>query len=111
MNNLTETLTALHEEVRQFVEKQFPEYKVTYINSDGRTEYRETKQSVLDRIPDPHNIPPEYILSMGELSYRVTAYHKVMNEFAIIEVRIDVLPDGKLYMGNPTIIRTSRRYG
>src|SRR6266487_3442528 len=89
MNNLTETLTALHEEVRQFVEKQ----------------------SVLDRIPDPHNIPPEYILSMGELSYRVTAYHKVMNEFAIIEVRIEVLPDGKLYMGNPTTIRTSRRYG
>ncbi len=106
MNNLTETLTALHEEVRQFVEKQFPEYKVTYINSDGRTEYRETKQSVLDR-----TIPPEYIMSMGELSYRVMAYHKVMNDFAIIEVRIEVLPDGKLYMGDPTMIQTSRRYG
>ena len=109
MNNLTETLTALHEEVRQFVEKQFSEYKVTHINSDGRTEYQETEQSIHDRFPDPHNIPPEYIMSMGELSFRVMAHHKILSEYDMMEFRIEMLPDGKLYLLEQIPIRIYRR--
>jgi hypothetical protein len=76
--NYFEQIEAIHQQVREYVEKMDPEYKVVSVDSEASSEYKQTTEI--------------------QLRFKVHAFYKAGNRHLSCDVW--VLPNGVLHMGD-----------
>jgi hypothetical protein len=90
--NYFEQIEAMHQQVREYVEKMEPNYKVVSIDSSASSEYKQTLASQ----GEIHPKYQEYILAEIQLRFKVHAFYKAGNRHLSCDVW--VLPNGMLHM-------------
>ena len=90
---------ALHQQVREYVEKEEPEYKVTCIDEYATTNYLPTMQSQYEISP----ANAEFVLAEVKMRFRVQARYLASNRRLSCEVY--VTNNDKLYMGDRLVSR------
>lgn len=95
--NYFEQIEAMHQQVREFVEQQEPDYKVAEIEAEITTSYK-PKPVVIEERVWPRQ---EFILAEITAHFRVNAHY--LNR--ILDCKVYVLPDGKLYLTDQVIQR------
>jgi len=94
--NYFEQIEAMHQQVREFVEHAEPDYKVAEIEACFTTSYKPTLASKGEVLPRR-----DFILTEVNAHFRVNAHY--INR--ILECKVYVMPDGKLYLADQVIHR------
>ena len=90
--NYFEQIEAMHQQVRDYVEKREPLYKVVSISGEAISEYRQT----LESRGEIHPKYQDYILAQIQLRFKVHA----VSGSSHLSCDVFVLPNGMLHMGD-----------
>ena len=90
---------ALHQQVREYVEKEEPDYKVTCIDEYATTNYMPALHSQYEISP----AHAEFVLAEVKMRFRVQARYLASNRRLSCEVF--VTSDDKFYMGDRLVSR------
>lgn len=102
--NYFEQIEAMHQQVREYIEAQEPEYKVISIDGSATSEYRQDLESQGEIHPRYAN----FILAEIQLRFRVSARHVTAytgNISQRLTCDVFVTSEGKLHMGDRMISR------
>lgn len=83
-------IAMMHQQVREYVEHEEPEYKVTSIVGDAETDYAPSLASRRES-------SPEYILVRNRIRFRVSAMHVELS-YKTLSCEVRVTEEGKLCM-------------
>lgn len=95
-----EQITALHQQVREYVEQLEPGYKVTSIDGYSTTKYKVTKDTEWE-------IHPEYVHEFTDIDFKVLAVSSPGIR-QVLEIKIYVVND-QLVVGDRVMSRTYLR--
>ena len=99
MTELFEQITALHQQVRAFVEKEYPTFKVTSVNGYPATTYMSSLRGLGEIDP----ARAEFVLVEVNVRFRVEAIYRPNR--TRLNCEVFVLNDGTLYFANPVMVR------
>ena len=87
--NIFEQVEAMHQQVREFVEKEYPEFKVTRITAESTTQYAQPIHALLEN--------PDYILTENNPRFRVQCENYIRET---LDCEVFVTNDGEIRTGN-----------
>lgn len=101
--NYCEQIEAMHQEIRAYVEKEHPGYKVISIESDAKVRYEPPMHSMSDDLAKL-----EWVALQADLHFRVAAEQVPWPTRLILNIYPD--GNGNLHMDTPTVeMWTGRR--
>src|SRR5260370_31048748 len=92
--NYFEQIEAMHQQVREYVEQQEPDYKVVSVDGYATSTYMSTLASQGEVLPRQ-----DFILAEVTMRFRVHA------RYISLTCDVWVLPNGKLHMGDRMVSR------
>ena len=93
--NIFEQVEAMHQQVREFVEKQEPECKVISVSGYTDTKY----VCPLDKIDEIHPAYVEYTLSEVKVRFLVNAWY--LAKRIQLDSEVCIMSDGSLQFASP----------